>query len=267
LWIDNQPDEALTELQDAILLNPGDALTYAYMAGVLTTAGRPADAMPHIERAMRLDPKYPSEFAHILAMAQFAQERYQSAADSLETAIKLNSGDENHFLALAATYGHLGRRREAMSAIARYNAIRATFKGSPTSVSESPRMRFRRNEDVKRFRSGLRLAGMPETPGAWLWQAEISKLLFGHKIQGINPETREEYVAEFASDGKVAMSGEWGTGSSGSVRLDQYQLCIVWSDSRNECVSMFRNAGGKKAESNEYVWLTINGSYPFSVVE
>jgi tetratricopeptide (TPR) repeat protein len=159
LWVDNRTDEALAELKDAIALDSGDSLSYAYMGGTLTTAGRPAEAIPHIRTAMRLDPHYPHEFLLWLGLAQFALERFEEAAASFESATKLNPDDEWPFMALAASLGHLGRDEDAAAALARHNAIRIEHGATPTTLSNAPYLRFRQYDDIQRLLMGLRLAG------------------------------------------------------------------------------------------------------------
>jgi adenylate cyclase len=69
--IDLQPNEALAELKEAIAIDSGDAFSYAYMGAAMTASGRPADAVPHIRTAMRLDPHYPPIFDYLFGSAQF----------------------------------------------------------------------------------------------------------------------------------------------------------------------------------------------------
>jgi adenylate cyclase len=162
LWIANDTDAALAELKEAIALDSGDSLSYAYMGGTLTTAGRPDEAIPHIRTAMRLDPHYPHEFMLWLGLAHFALEDFEGAASSFEAATKLNPDDEWPFMALAASFGQLGRAEDAAAALARHNQIRIEHGGVPLTMSNASRLRFRRTADVQRLWKGLRLAGVPE---------------------------------------------------------------------------------------------------------
>jgi tetratricopeptide (TPR) repeat protein len=66
-------------------------------------------------------------------------EQFEPAADSLEKATRLNPNDSSALLLLGAAYGHLGRKQEAVAAIAAYDAlgrprgkppITATFDGA-----------------------------------------------------------------------------------------------------------------------------------------
>ena len=90
--------------------------------------------MTQIRFAMRLDPHYPSEYVHFLGLAQFALGQFGDAASSFETAIRLNPEDEYPFAALAATYGHLGRHEDAVSAVARFNHLRVERGDVPITI-------------------------------------------------------------------------------------------------------------------------------------
>jgi adenylate cyclase len=54
-----QYDQAIAEGERAIALDPNNALSYNRQGAALNFAGRPAEALPMMERAMRLDPHYP----------------------------------------------------------------------------------------------------------------------------------------------------------------------------------------------------------------
>ncbi len=277
LWIDSQPNKALAELKEAIALESGDAFLYAYMGGVLTATGRPAEAIPHIRTAMRLDPHYPPIFNYFLGLAQFRMGKFEEAAASFATAARLNPEHEYAFAALAAAYGHLGRREDAMSAIARYNDLRVGRGGIPLSIASAPGCCFSIRADLRELQTGLRLAGVPEFlfSGEFatrnrLTADEVRALVFGHRLHGRSLWTGEERVASIAGDGTAALSGNWGllggaplTG--GMARFDGKQLCYKF-DVVSYCGDVFRNPGGTRAKENEFIWY--NGeAFTFSQLE
>jgi tetratricopeptide (TPR) repeat protein len=67
----NQYDQALVESERAIALDPNNAESYAARAQVLLFAGRPEDAVPSIEQALRLNPHFP--VTHLMTLAQTYQ--------------------------------------------------------------------------------------------------------------------------------------------------------------------------------------------------
>lgn len=54
-----QGDQTLTEAKRGIALNPNDADTYRSLAEALNILWRPTEALPAVEKAMRLDPRNP----------------------------------------------------------------------------------------------------------------------------------------------------------------------------------------------------------------
>jgi tetratricopeptide (TPR) repeat protein len=136
------------------------------MARALTGAGSPAEAADSVKKAMRLDPHYPPSYLVELGWAQFGMERFEEAAASLEQATKRNPNNEWGFFFLAATYGHLGKKQEAKSAIEALNGLRAKEGWSRPLTTQSVRLAigYKERTDRERLREGLRKAGVPPGP-------------------------------------------------------------------------------------------------------
>jgi tetratricopeptide (TPR) repeat protein len=83
-----QYDSAIAEGERAIALNPNDAFSYNRQGAVLTFAGRPAEALPMMEQAMRLNPHYPPSYLGDLGWAYSFSGRYTEAVAALREAIK-----------------------------------------------------------------------------------------------------------------------------------------------------------------------------------
>ena len=92
---------------------PNDADGYVALAGALSFAGRPAEALEAVEKAMRLNPHYPSSYAYQRGLALFGLNRQDEAAASLKRAIELNPDDYWSQRLLLAVYGLSGKREEA----------------------------------------------------------------------------------------------------------------------------------------------------------
>jgi tetratricopeptide (TPR) repeat protein len=275
--IDLQPNEALAKLKDAIAIDSGDAFSYAYMGAALTASGRPAEAVLHIGTAMRLDPHYPPIFDYLLGLAQFGMGNFEEAAGSFAAVTRRNPDYEYSFAGLAAAYGHLGRKQDAASAIARYNDLIVGRGGVPLTIGTAPRCGFIRSADIEQFHKGLRLAGVPNLlqSGEFATQNrltadEIRTLVFGRRLHGRSIWTGEQREASITSDGVVALSGGWGllgggplTG--GSARFDGDQLCYRF-DLISYCGDVFRNPAGTRTKENEFIWY--NGeAFTFSPIE
>lgn len=265
---------SIAAFKEAIAFDPSDSWSYAQLGFTLTLSGLPAEAMPFIETAMRLDPHYPPQFLYFLGTTQFMMNRLGEAAANLERATRLNPDHEWSILLLAATYGYLGRNEDAASAIARYNEVKVRLGGIPLWIAE---LRGTRILDVgsPRFLEGLRLAGAPDSfPDSEfakqnrLTANEVRTLLFGHRLHGRTTSTARELGASFTTDGAVTLSGDWGPADGGKVRFDDHRFCFKWGFRAAErCASVFRNPGGLTAKENEYIWYDEFGAFPFSRVE
>ncbi|HEX2473407.1 MAG TPA: adenylate/guanylate cyclase domain-containing protein [Lacipirellulaceae bacterium] len=219
---------ALAELKEAIALEPGDSWSYAVMAFTLTSVGRPAEAIPYIRTALRLDPHYPSFFIFVLGLTEFSLEHFEAAATAAENSVAINPKDENAFLLLAATYGHLGRRQDAEAAIARSNDLRVGRGDVPITISTSPPLDLSKQQDSARLFQGLRLAGVPESllseefSGNKLTADEIRSLLFGHRLHGRTFQSGAEHAAAITKEGNGTLTGDWeamGGGGTADVEV------------------------------------------------
>jgi tetratricopeptide (TPR) repeat protein len=276
---DWQHAPALSEFKEAIALEPGDSWSHALMAFTLTSVGRPAEAIPYIRTAMRLDPHHPSLFMYVLGLTEFSLEHFEAAAAAAETSAKLNPDDEGAFLLLAATYGHLGRRQDAEAAIARFNDIQIGRGDIPVTISTSRRLNLSKKEDSTRLFQGLRLAGVPESLSSDDFVAkhgmtvdEIRSLFFGHRLHGRSFESGEVRAASITQAGVATLSGDWAAMGGGrmadcNVRFKGEEVCFVWMGTLRQCGAVFRTRGGLKSRENEFFWHHGDRAFTFSQVE
>jgi TolB-like protein/rhodanese-related sulfurtransferase len=165
--------EAVAEAERAIDLEPNNPIGYEALAAALIQGGRPAEGAEAIQKAMRLDPRYPYEYLFWLGLAQFNLEQFEQSAETLNRATQGNPEDGRSLIVLAAAFGQLRRTDEAVFAIDALNRLsierheiqqgvdflmfgRATLEGVDLWT-------FKVAEDRERLREGLRLAGLPET--------------------------------------------------------------------------------------------------------
>jgi tetratricopeptide (TPR) repeat protein len=253
--------KGVSEFEEAVKLDPGDSSAHAYLAHGLIAAGRPEVAMTHITEALRLDPHPLPWFIYLLGMAQFNMEDFEAAATSFERATHANPDDQYPFLALAATYGHLGRVEEAAKAVARYNVLDVRDGYTPVAVSTAPLLSLWKPADRQRLLEGLRLAGLPQS----LFNAEfgvknrlttedIHSIMFGHLVGGRSFETDAERAASITNVGLAIMSGDWGTITNGNAQIEGGRLCIGLHHGAKYCGTLYRNPGGTRKKQNEYIW-------------
>jgi TolB-like protein/class 3 adenylate cyclase/Flp pilus assembly protein TadD len=162
----HQYEEAIAEAQRAIALDPNDAESYVALADTLSLAGRADEALNWVERAMRLNPHYPSYYLYQLGLARFGLAQFDKAAISLGKATALNPDDRWSYRLLLATYGHLGRSEDAKMAL---QAIKKRDKRGwqnsidPLTIRSSAFwLPFKEPADAERLAQGLRKAGIPD---------------------------------------------------------------------------------------------------------
>ncbi len=161
-----QQEEAIAEAKLAIAADANDADGYIALAAALSFAGRPAEALDAVERAMRLNPHYPSSYLYQRGLAQFGANRLDEAVVSLERAIVMNPDDYWSQRLLLATYGLLGRREDSskLAATMKRKDRRGenAFRDPLTVRGITFWYPFANSDDAKRFADGLAKAGVPE---------------------------------------------------------------------------------------------------------
>ncbi len=161
------PNEALEEAEKAVALDPNDATALAGLADGLVLAGRPDDGLALIQDAMRLDPHHLPSYLITQGAAEFGMERFKEAAATFERAVKRNPNNGLPSIYLAASYGHLGRIKDADDAIETANDLRAKLGMGDQSLErksdqwyspfqgEIDFTRFGRKQAQERVRVGL----------------------------------------------------------------------------------------------------------------
>ena len=202
-------DEAVSEAKQAIGVDSNDPAGYEALASALIYAGRPAESLEIISKAMRLDPLNRDKFLFWLGMAQFGMDQFDDTVENLHTLTQRKPEDDLALLILAASYGHLGRGQEARYAVELVNRVRAeldkqlaksglqigidTFLGGPYTLQDVDHWQFKKPGDRERLRLGLQKAGVPakgkaetETPttvaGATTVDATEAKALFDRGV-------------------------------------------------------------------------------------
>jgi adenylate cyclase len=266
-------DDAGKEFEAAIALDQSDPWSYAYLAYSLIYAGRAAEAERQIETAMRLDPHFPPLFVFYQGLAQFEQNKMEEAAITLTKAAELDPADAIPLLFLTASYGHLGRSKEANEAISAFSQTRVRQGGIPfvmiQVMDDTPMYEPPAGSPLIK---GLLALGLPYNYDAkeydsWrLGAAEVEALFFGHRLRGRTLRSGQEHGISVSPDGIALRYGDWG-GGAGTARIEGNRLCFV-STTTQFCGTMLRNPGGTKEKENEYIWFEGGwGAYTLSQVE
>jgi len=155
-----QHDAAEAEAQKALALNPTHAETLGNLGGFLKRSGRGRQAIPILEKAVRLEPFHPPHWLSWLGQAHFQAEGYEDAIAVLELAVQHEPDYIGFYVNLAASYammGQLDKARTAGKEILRLNPD-FTISAFKAYISVSNR----NAGDVEKLADGLRLAGLPE---------------------------------------------------------------------------------------------------------
>ena len=149
-------DRATSEVNIALRLNPNFALAYSNLASIHNYSGRPLEAIPVLERAIRLDPAFRAQNLHFLGIAHLLAGKYETAAALLRERILLVPGTDFSRVLLASSLGYLGEVDEAGRIWRELKEINPKY---------SFREHFARNlssrRDVERIAEGLAKAGLP----------------------------------------------------------------------------------------------------------
>jgi tetratricopeptide (TPR) repeat protein len=155
LW-QKQYDQAIAEAERAIALEPNQTEGYAWLAEILSFAGRAEEATGMAEKAMRIGFPDPHWFLPTLGQAYCLTGRYEEAIAALKKFISRNPDWLHAQLILAIAASEAGRAEEAQEAAA------AVLRISPKFSLEVWKQRtpFKDPAVLERFLDSLRRAGL-----------------------------------------------------------------------------------------------------------
>ena len=140
-------DKAISEAEKAVSLSPNSAAAYWALGTALFMAGRPQEAVPMLQKSLRLSPiPVHSHVLGVLANSYRQLGQYEEAVATYKKMLQLYGPD--HLLAhldLAVTYALMGREKEARAEGAEVLRIDPKFsierfvKGSPMDQSKKDR--------------------------------------------------------------------------------------------------------------------------------
>jgi len=123
-------DRAIAAGERAVALSPNHADNLANLACTYAVTDQPAEAIPLLQRAIRLSPIYPTWYLNILGFAHQRTGRYDEAETALKLALRREPADARCRMLLAWVYHAQGRmddaRREAHEILRHDPAFRLT---------------------------------------------------------------------------------------------------------------------------------------------
>lgn len=150
-------DLAVRAGRKALSLSPDSGYCLYSLAVMFCTIGRPGEAIPLLERAIRLDPSFSQQYLQFLGQAHFLLRNFETAALMFRERVHLYNETDIGRGWLAATLGYLGEITEAHAVWADLMAIKPDFR----MALRLARFRYLRPEDPVLVLDGLVKAGLP----------------------------------------------------------------------------------------------------------
>lgn len=150
----NRYDEAQSQIDRAIAINPNDADALAGRGNILVWSGKTDDAIKSLELAQRIDPELNAFDRFALSLAYYLKGRYLNSIEQAELNQRKNSDARFNQVILAAAYAQANRKEDAARLV---ENIRRT---DPTFEAATFGNKFLNPQDLERLREGLRKAGL-----------------------------------------------------------------------------------------------------------
>ncbi len=148
--------KAIAEGERAVALNPGGTSVLVSYAASLAVAGRPKEAIPLFQKAIRLNPFGPSQLYRQFGEALRDSGRFEEAVSAYKKAIQLAPDNITAHIHLTTTYIWMGREKEARAEAAEVLRINPKF-----SVDSHAMMLSFKDQSVNdRVVAALRKAGL-----------------------------------------------------------------------------------------------------------
>jgi adenylate cyclase len=151
-----QYEKGIAACERAVALSPNNVESLSYLGLALSVAGRPQEAIPYLEKAIRLNPVFPMPATFFLGDTYRVMDKCEDAIPLLEKALRWQQG-YMVLLNLAACYSALGREEEAESSVTQFLKLNPKF-----SLERFAKQMVHRGAVKERFLDNLRKAGLPE---------------------------------------------------------------------------------------------------------
>jgi adenylate cyclase len=151
-----QYDNAVAEAERGVALNPSYADSHAWLGITFRFSGRDQEAIPELEKAIRLNPIPPSWYLHNLGLAYFRIGRYEEGIKTCEEAVRQEPESLYARLELAAVYSLSGQDEKARAEANEVLRMHPKF-----SLEEfGKRFTAKSQEGKERYLGALRKAGL-----------------------------------------------------------------------------------------------------------
>jgi adenylate cyclase len=156
LGIGGDSEAASVETETSLRLNPNFAPGYNSRGVFKLFHGHPAEAIPSIEKAIRLDPGSGQQYLHFLGIAHLMLRNYETAAATFRERILQFPGTDLSRSFLTATLGHLGQTEEAKKVWKDLKLLNPKYDFDRHMAN----LAFKQESVKEHFAEGLRKAGV-----------------------------------------------------------------------------------------------------------
>ena len=147
-------DQAKSELDRAIAINPSDAHGLAGRGNILMWSGQTDAAIEALELAKRIDPELNAMDRFALSLAYYLKGRYDTAIEEAELNLRRTTGANFSRIVLAAAYAQQNHTADAARVATMIHRIDPTFDPQEFGT------KFLNAGDLDHLRDGLRKAGL-----------------------------------------------------------------------------------------------------------
>lgn len=151
----NRYEEAQTQIDSAITVNPNDADALAGRGNILVWSGKTDEAIESLELAQRIDPELNAFDRFALSLAYYLKGRYLDSIEQAELNQRKNSDARFNRVILAAAYAQANRSADATRMVENIRVSDPTFEAATFGN------KFLNPADLAKLREGLRKAGLP----------------------------------------------------------------------------------------------------------
>jgi adenylate cyclase len=157
-WNNGRHDLALSELDEAMELNPNDAEVLTDVGLCLSYAGRAEEGLESAHKAMRINAHSPEWFLMQLGQIYFDARQYEQAVTTLENLRSLETTLTRLYLAAShAALDQSSKAEEAIERVLELDPLATLEKWA--NVNLAP---YADQKDLEHFRENLRKAGLPD---------------------------------------------------------------------------------------------------------
>ncbi len=156
--VTRQYEKALSEVERAFALDPDFPDALFVMAQILTWIGKPDEAIPLLQKALRPNPIPPVQYLNVLSTAYRVAGQYEKAIETSKKAVQRAPNSQLAYLYLTAAYALAGRDEEARAAAAEVLRINPRF--SIEQHAKGLAQAYKNQVHTDRFIDALRKAGL-----------------------------------------------------------------------------------------------------------